>query len=306
MSFLHVTNQTAGAPPLSPVNGSLCSVLDWALPQAGWTILFSSGFARVYRSQNGRCLHVNHDSALSGDARKATVRGAASASSATVLVNPFPTPAQASDTISYWRIDSSTGGTRAYDIVADSNFLIIAIYQSASRESEVYFFGEVLTDFPDANACVIHVCSSTGAVTGISNQGLRGSYSAVTFASVAQSTINVYWQANVDGSITSSCGFLFGPGFGVTGGTAARGGYENRIFREPVAVGDYGQQSTGTNPPLALAKRGLLPNLWTALHASMGPITRLDTFADSVYDPAAIFKMTEMVIMELTDTWRPR
>jgi len=305
MSFIHVTSATAGAPVLNPVNGALCSVLDWALPQAGWEILYSSGFARVYRSQNGRCLHVNHNSAVSGDARRATVRGAASASSATALVNPYPTQEQCGNDMSSWRIDTTTStGGRTYDIVADSNFLILAI-QQGSRQAEVYFFGEVITDLPDAGACVIHV-SSTSSVTNTAQQGIRGAFSSATFVAASQSSINIYWQGNVDGSKNSTVGFLFGPGFGMSGAVQARGGYEQRVFREPVVVADYGQEGPTTIPPLGIPKRGILPNLWSALHGSNGSMAPADTFGDSAYDPAARFKFADQVIWEITDTFRPR
>ena len=96
MSIIHLTEASSGAPRNSGTNGDLCVLLDWALvTNGGWSIVQTAANARVYKpiGGNGFLLYVNHDSAVSGAAQLATVRGCESATAASEagLVSPFPT-----------------------------------------------------------------------------------------------------------------------------------------------------------------------------------------------------------------------
>jgi len=309
MSFVYLTQSSPGAPPLIKANGSLCALLDWALPQAGWTILHSTGFARVYRSQNGRMFHIDHDSASSGAVHRAVVRGCTGASGAKTITGAFPTAAQAANNLSCWRIgiNATTSATSPFpfEFIADSNHFVLVIERidSGTRDAEVWFFGETMSDFPQDTNCLINISRST-SLTTTSQQGLAG---LTAFANSGSGVAggDLFWQGSVDGSVPSSQARLYGPGFGITGAPAARAGYENRIFREPVSVADYGGSGIAITP-MFLARRGFLPNIWTMLHGSMGQVSFGDTFLDAQYDPAAVFKASELLIYEITDTWRPR
>jgi len=86
-----------------------------------------------------------------------------------------------------------------------------------------------------------------------------------------------------------------------------RGGYQNRLLRERVAVHDNGS-TTGTFGVLGIPKRGWLPNVWQPMHYGLGGVADGDTFTDSVYNPAAAFRVIDSpgsgtVILETTDTW---
>ena len=121
-----------------------------------------------------------------------------------------------------------------------------------------------------------------------------------------------FWARGINASTVSvmgapQCGN--GSAFGIVPGCPAmRGGYQNRVLREKIPMSDSG--STTTVPGvLALPTRGWLPNLWQPWHYGAGGTANLDTFTDTVYNPAASFtvltnsSVTAAVILETTDTW---
>jgi hypothetical protein len=130
MSLIHLNQASAGAPRNSGTNGDLVTLLDWALvTNGGWTIDKTATNARVYLpvSGNGFRLYVNHDSAVSGAATLATVRGCetATAASEAGVTNPFPTIAEIAATSATWCVSSAASTTsRNFDIYVTPSFMM--------------------------------------------------------------------------------------------------------------------------------------------------------------------------------------
>ena len=124
---IYLTESSPGAPALSGTNGTLCNVLDWALPQKGWAIEYTATNNRIYRpgAGNRNRLFVSHDSTVSSDPRLATVRGCENASAANVssLVAPFPTTTQLANTHSTVSVSNvSSTLARPYRIILTDRY----------------------------------------------------------------------------------------------------------------------------------------------------------------------------------------
>lgn len=308
MAWTKLTNASGGAPNLNSVNGSLCLVLDWALVTLGWAIEFTDGAnSRVYRAATGNRhrLWVRHDSAISGLASRATVRGAESATSATAVTNPFPTVAQTGDTLSIWKCgQAGTPATNVpYVIYGSGTFFILFSRLSATGAWRMNFFGDVPGEYATAYDTVVRVDNLTTDSTTGGN--------AVGQSAISQNSKD-FWARGIDlatlsvyGGMQITANSLVASGRSISF-PVMRGGYQNRIVREKIALCDIGSAST-TIGVLAISKRAWLPNLWAPCHSDVGGVVDQDTFTDSVYSATAIFRVFDggawTYIVEETDTW---
>ena len=309
MSWLVLTDASPGATRNAGVNGDLCTLLDWALPQAGWAIEYTATNARVYRPGSGNRfrLHVRHDSAVSGAAQRALVRGCESASNATTLVDPFPTVSQVGDTASNWLVSTTANTTtRPFRIYLSETF--VAYFSNVGSTANVWemgFFGDMSPELTDSWATA---CSVRGFATDTVSSGIG--LQQTTTTNLSTSPGGVYWVRDITGATKSSTGLLYAQGSqmgNVTGCVGARGGYANRIYRDAVGVSCRASATT-TASSLGLVKRGWVPGMWNPLHIGRGTVSDADTFTDTAYNPLASFRLlsgsaTSCVIMEETDTW---
>lgn len=316
MTWLKLTNETPGAPPLAAVNGMLCEVLDWALPQAGWAIEFTSGNARIYRPGSGhrRRLYVNHDSAVSGSVNRALVRGCESATEATAPVDSFPKLEQVVDANSNWHISTlTTSATRPWVLYVSDTFLILLVNVDASLTNPSWsmgMFGDVPTAETDewGTVCLIRNSNAT-TVTATNSTGIGSPTNSMLVASQ-----QLFWCRSIDGTVKSTHGALNASGTTmgqVAGAPALRAGWLGRINREKVRANCLGSSTTTPLANLSYVKRGSIPNLWSPLHNGRGTVTTGDPFTDSAYNPSAQFRVyacnnnTATCIIEETDTWGP-
>lgn len=309
MTLLVLTNSSPGATRNAGTNGDLCTLLDWALPQAGWAIEYTATNARVYRPGTGNRfrLHVRHDSAVSGAAQRALVRGCENASSATVLTDPFPLAAQVGDTASNWLVSSTADTTdRPFVIYLTETFVYyFSKFSSTAETWEMGFFGDPspsLTD-PWGTVCSVRATASNGLAA---NQGIQ----QLVSGNLSSLTAGLWWCRDITGATKSSTGILHASGtqLGVVANTpTARAGYGNRIYREYVGVSDRASTTT-TASSLGLVKRGWMPNMWSGLHTTRGTVSDADSFTDTAYNALATFRihpaaLGPWVIMEDSDTW---
>lgn len=313
MPVSYLTDLSPGAPTLSGTNGSLCTVLDWALVQQGWAIEYTSGNARVYRpgSGNRHRLHVNHDSAVSSFAQLATVRGCENASSATALIDPFPTVAQMANASSTFCVSNTASSTaRPYRIVLSPTMLIMAVSTTSSSTSnwDLFVFGDVSPSITgDTYGTIVHVGDTSGTSTP-----QRGMANCISPSSASGKT---FWCRSIDGSIKSTYGCLSASvnssstsNFcSVSGAGAMRAGYMNQIVREKVGATCIGSSST-TSGALAIVRRGWIPNLWNPVHNGIGSVTSDDLFTDTAYAAGSQFSIVPAssaiaAILEHTNTW---
>ena len=118
MTWIKLTSEDSGAPSLFPVNGSLTSLLRWALPQLGWNVEFGpTGNSAVFRAATGNrhFLLVRHESSItSGDASIACVRAGHTSTGATNIGSPFPTTTQVSNAYSTWNAGDASNPPDVY------------------------------------------------------------------------------------------------------------------------------------------------------------------------------------------------
>ena len=311
MNCIFLTEASPGAPALSGTNGALCAVLDWALAQKGWAVEYTATNARVYRAASGNRhrLSVRHDSALSGSAALATVRGCESATSATSLTDPFPTSSQLADNAATWLCsEAASTATRQFRMVVADTWFILRVKHGSADNWATNVFGDMpKTRSEDVwnTLCTSH---GTGGITFAA--GLM--VNIITAGPAANSVI--FWARSIDGSIKSTRGMLVGSGANSMPGAlsnfpSARAGYGNRIERECIAVGCCGG-SAAISTTLSILKRGFLPNSWFALHADRGGLTSTDTHTDTAYAAGSVFRVipsstSGFHLIEETDTWSP-
>ena len=324
MSLTVLTNASSGAPRNSGTNGDLCALLDWALPQEGWAIEYTATNARVYRPASGNRfrLHVRHDSAVSGAAQRALVRGCESASSATSITDPFPLVAKQADANANWLV-STTASTvdRPFRIYVSPTFLIYCSQvSSVNNEWFMGMFGDPAPAYgADPYGTMIATRGLATNVIAASNTGIATQGNA-TLVMQFPSAPQIFWCRDITGATKSTIGQLFistGAATAVMGGLSsgpsARAGYLNKIYREKVAATCLGSTTTAAST-LSLLKRGWIPQLWNPLHLGRGAVNDVDTFTDTAYDPTAAFRMLSTAgavtsgaccIIEETDTWSP-
>lgn len=308
MSMLKLTEASSGAPRNAGTNGDLVALMDWALPQAGWTIEATSGNARIYRppAGNRQCLFMNHDSSASGSAGLCLVRGCDPSSTIASLVDPFPQVAQVANTSSNWHVSTSANTTsRGFIILVTDRFVLYASDINGSGGWDFGFFGDLAPAFLDAHCTAISVRSNPNIGSGFTIQQPT--------SPTPSAGINIFFSRDITGATKSTRGILntTGTGLGSTSSCpAARAGYQNAVVRERVAVACSGAQS-GSPTTLAINRRGYVPNLWNGVHLNRGTLNSMDTFGDSAYDPTANFialvapNSSNFVIVEDTDTWTP-
>lgn len=307
MATIFLNESSSGAPTLSGTNGTLCTVLDWALVQNGWTVEYTASNQRVYRPGAGKRfrLYVAHDSTVSGAATLATIRGCESASAASIagLVDPFPTVAQITNVSSTVLVSSVIGATaRPYQIIVGTDFMVMTIGTTSANTTgwDIFAFG----DWGSA-------AWDTGIWIGANNSTNTSTRAMSTPATQGPSASGkVFWCRTIDGSQKSAYGSfnMSSLTFGlVTNTPAMRGGYLNRIVREKVSVSDNGS-NTVTTGALVMHKRGWLPFVWNPVHNNIGSVTSDDVFQDTAYSATTNFRVcpastTVSVILELGDTW---
>lgn len=309
MAVVALTNVSSGATRNSGTNGDLNALIWWALQQhGGWAREYDNAvnFASVFRANvgNRRRLHVQHNSAVSGGAQRAVVRGCESATNATTLVDPFPTVAQVASSSASWSTSSAASTTdRPFLIYVGDTWIAYFSDLAGNGNYEGGIFGDcTVRDSDDVWATYVSCRNTIG--TGISWLSSTGS-------SVPLVGLTGFFCRDVSGAIKSTRATLNTPGnyLGVVSALpAARGGWKNRVYREPLAIHCAGT-SGATLGTLAMARRGFFPNLWGPLHNGIGSVTVSDTFTDTAYNPSAVFRgipassTTAWIIAEETNTW---
>jgi hypothetical protein len=326
MAFYYFTWQDSGAPTLTGQNGSLTNsgntgVLDWVLvTKGGWTKSQTATNGSVFTPVTGNAvLMVIHDSATSGSATGATVRGAESASGVATasLTNPFPTLALVTDANSNWTASSTADATqRPYaGIVTDSALYLwtgrgysTANYNTTVTAGNHHFFGQFAKAISSDsyNTCV-----------SVANTALPNSNSAFVNSTSGGPAANSRFFADrtADGIVFSPAVTLVVPtGTAVAVGNpsptilpAYPNGLDNKLHLCKLPIAD-GYSTTGGGGAKAIQTRGWLPNIWAPMEG-IGTLINYKTFVDSAYNGAALFQYladsvgSTRVALETTNTW---
>lgn len=290
MALIHLTEASASAPRLSGTNGDLCLVLDWALVQNGWTIDYTSGNKRCYRAGTGNrfILYVEHDSATSGNAGLAVIRGAES-QVAGVLTDTFPLASQVANASANWLVSNAAStAARNFDLYIGTTFVIFCVnYAGTANVWEVHFFGDIPPSLSgDSYNTVCFTRNSTNVST---SQWIAGSISTFTGSS------RWYWTRSYDGTVKSSAG---GP---ITWTSGAWGSASNlplplagpslSVDSRVVTMLDAGNTTAGAGVAgVGLPIRGWLPNIREPLHSNSGTTLQTrTTYTDTAFNASSSF-----------------
>ncbi len=309
-NFIVLTQASASAPAMEGVNGAMNAVLNFCLTHSSLTNPWvrdhndAGSFTSIWRAANGNRfpLYCRHDSAVSGGAQRAVVRGCESAAAYNSRTDEFPTAAQVADTSANWLASSTADGTdRNWTAIVTDTWIRLWVKFNGTNW-EMHFYGDVArSDTSDAYNTVCISRNSTGTTQVLSNMS--------TDNTVATQS-KVFWARDIAGGVKSSRGSVqcSGTALGtVTSAATYKTGYLSRIMREKIALGCIGS-STTTPGTTAQVRRGWLPNLWQPQHGSTGAVVDQDTATDSAYSGSALFRFyvptgTSSLIEEESDTW---
>lgn len=316
MAIIHVDETYPGLPNsgrLSGTNGDLVGIMDIALVANGWAIEYTSGNARVYRPGTGNRfrLHMNDDSATSGNAGLCTVRGCENASSATTLTDPFPTVALVANNASNWlKSTAASTAARAFDIWVSPTWVIYAVNAIGTTDQwEWHFFG----DFAPALSG-----DSYNTLCTVRNSATTSSGQLWSCANTYAGLSGRYWLArSYDGTVKSTQSGPFSGFSGtigsITNAPQAQSGATTGVDTIKVPLLDTGATGTWPSPTIGLPTRGWLPNIRLPLHGGHGAINTRDTYTDTAYNPSFIGQIITAIsaptagflTVETTDTWSP-
>lgn len=317
MSFYAFTSADSGAPSLSGTNGAGITLLDWILvTKGGWTKVYSGTNKGVYRAPSGNqfVLRAVHDSAVSGNAQRMTVRAAESASDVDTLTDPFPTAALESDTEAAWTMSTAASATtRSYFGIVSDTFVWLAVLANGDNSCFVGFFGDQVPTIATDAYCT--------AIT-VNGQVANSATHFFNMPSALPSAMQprMYWARDVNGNAKSTYG---GPGrqnaqsaFGDlstthSGAVAAPHPKDGKYHRRRVHALCYGGNSSASGT-YAMPVRAWWPQLWDPMHASSA-IASGDVFSDTAYNASATFKLMasnasaaaagSFAILETSNTW---
>jgi len=300
MAVYLVRSTDPGAPTLSGTNGAGVTVLDFILvTTAGLTIQDTSANARNYVMPNGDILHVDHDSAVTGQAYFMQWRAAESASAINTLVDPYPLTSQAGAGASIIRVSSTANATtRAWYAVVDTSattgcFYFFSNFASGGYVSGACWFGGTdISCLPTDNyAAGCYNVNNSGTGTTIPRP-------ANFVGTVASTSGTLFLKRSRDGAIKSvraggamicSAGTDFG---GIVNGPNCPSPDDGKIRMTDISVCDNYSQST-TAGASSEAMRLYVPRAFQPLHAlsGYGSVSTGDTWADSAYGASAKFIM---------------
>jgi hypothetical protein len=307
-------NESSGGLPnsgrLSGTAGDLVGILDVALVASGWAIEYTASNARVYRAASGNRFRACFDenTAISGDARLVTYRGAenASAAGSANWTDPFPTPTQAANNVStILKSTAASTAARAFDLwIWATGFILATNPSNASNTWEVCAFGDADPSYTGDSYNTVCMNRTNSTATSIAS-GMMG-------AGITGSTCvnNIHWARSYDGTTKSTYGGIAYPSStigNITNCAPARGGATGGIDAERMPLLCSGNNANGVMTSAGLIRRGIFPYLWLPMHGGPGTVNARDT--GSIGSPAAAFSMlvcsASNWMMAQTDGWTP-
>ena len=328
MTVYVVASTDVGAPVLSGVNGAGKDVIKYAaVTIAGMTNLFETTNAITIRANYGNqfCINVQHDSAVSGDARRMTVRGAEGATGTTsaTLVDPFPTVALSADSGgACWLVsNSATSAARPWVVVVDdgatSGYPKIEFYTNYSASTNVWD-KQVWADFYPAFSGDTYntLVTTSGVLVGTAATGFQSGQA--TSSNFVQPTNGLYIARSLSGAVKSVWGGWIVPGSGlfgdVTGSLAQWGtGYGSKYWYDYVGISESGSNSTGGTSSATIPVRGFMHGQMVPITSDLTTVNALDTIADTNFDPSAVFMIFRAtntnngggVMTQIAGDWTP-
>lgn len=314
MSFYYFTSADSGAPTLSGTNGTMVTVLDWILvTKGGWTKDYTGTNKAIFRAPSGNRfpLRVVHDSAVTGNAARALVRGCESASGIDTVTDPFPLVSQLADSAAHWSAsDSASATARPYCGIVTDKFVWLFVQYAGNNIWTPHFYGDCSPQFAGDNYC-------TGIF--VTNNPVNGFFNYPS--NFPGGTSAFFWARSISGAVKSSRGGPFpiatsSSVFGAMGSTSGVKVYPNpfdsKLHMTDVSFACVASQTSTTPGSDSQFIRGWMPNLKNPLHQA-STIASRDTFIDSAYNASATFELFSgstssgstgaFIVMEKSDTW---
>lgn len=278
----------ASAPQLNNAAESLINILDACLvngygakPSLGWTKPFSGTNLAVYRMAGGnqRYLRVSDSSSVA-----ATMRGYGAMTDVSTGTDEFPTAAQASSGINYYKSSNST--TRPWVLIGDDKcfYMIgssavtaadgISTHLRTNSSASGIFFGDFVSFLPgDVWNTALIGATSNGATA--SYLGQRQFNSSTT--TVGHYVIRNYTQTGGSVNISKTCGV------DLSGGSNLGIGVSPNNYPDPV-TGGFDLMRAYLSDAAGIV-RGYLPGFWGPRQGYVGNFD--DTFSGKVGTPLA-------------------
>lgn len=290
MAFYEILSTDVGAPSLTGQNGSFGNVCDFIATAVGWTTYYTSGNERIYIMSNGDYMYLNHDSAVSGNARLSVVRFAEGVTAPSTLVDPFPTVALVANNACNWFLSNTADATaRPWFAFVDTTLHMFYFWVDGTTSGGITGGGEwaaptsllPLDSYSSVFTTRNSTTTSSSTAQPMSHFGVFNGYSSTV----------AYWKRSRDGLVKSSRAF-FGPASAntnpaVPSGPAYPHPIDGTLLMERVFVADaYATGSTAGSG--AQPKRIYMPRLWVGMHSgSYTGAVNGELFTNSAYDPTS-------------------
>jgi hypothetical protein len=302
--WAYLTAASSGATRNSGTNGDLVALLDWALTSnSNWTQVYSDGGSPVKKAGwqpagGGPILMVNHDSAVSGSAALATVRGCESQSGGT-MTDPFPTATQVTDGSCTWMVSNSANTTtRDFHIVVWETGIVYATrYSGASDTWEIAYFVQGIPRYGASDATYNWICGTRGQ-TGVSAAMIHQ-----TTSQLVSATQGNYAMRNIQGTIKSERGNLCANGTSLGLSASApiiAGGYGSTIDRAKISFNGMAS-STTTAGATTVLQRLIIPHLWSPVHSSNSGVSETDTINDGSTQLILLKDSANSILLHITN-----
>jgi hypothetical protein len=309
MAITILTDASPSAPDLTGIAGSLIAVLDFCLVTTlGWTKPHSTTNIASYlqpAGSNGFSLWVDDTAG-----QNARLRGYETMSAHSTGTGPFPTDAQLSGGGYIYKSTAANSTARPWLFISDGkrfHFFHGNDTTEALRTAgdwRHFFFGDVFTyKSGDAYNTMLQ-CDLSSSVAGASHIGSTFSYTFNALTNTGCFLARAHTQL---GSSAIGSKFFDWAALGQSSaGAAQMSTSSGPTYPSPV---DGALHVSKVWLGEAAGRRGVLPGLWTVLHADSGSMVNQDTFsgagdlAGKTFTYVRLTNGTGRVAVETSDTW---
>jgi hypothetical protein len=280
---------TVSGTPATPATGTITA----KLAPAGWTKPYSGVNKAAYRLGGGtqRYLRIVDDG--TGAATYARGVGYETMSDVDTGTGDFPTSAQLSGGLYWYKSSTADATARPWVAVATNEFFVlhVNVNSGTGSQSAAFAFGDINSYNGSDAYHTIHIAGNTSTVTSggnlhkLSTTGITGNYMARSYTQLGTSI-----QVGKTSDAAKGSGTAMGAG-GLTYPHPVDGG----LYLAPVWV----NESAGV-------VRGVLPGIWNPLHSL--PLSDGDTFDGLGALAGKSFKAltvanTSQIFLETSNTW---
>jgi hypothetical protein len=293
----------SGAPALTGEAGKLIALLDAILVNgygaksgAGWTKAYSDTNKAAYRTGGGNQMYLRMVDDGTGAATYARAAGYESMSDIDTGTGDFPTNAQVSGGLYWYKSSAASSAERAWFAVATDSFLLLYVDVASSgtgASAAAFAFGDISSYNASDAYHTIHIGATVSSPTSGGNLHLLG---------IISTTEAGHYMARSYTQLGAS--LLVGKHSDGRKGTQDFMGNGSLPYPHPVDGGLY-LAPVWVHEISGPVVRGIIPGLWNPLHNQ--PLAHGDTF-DGVGSLAgksfkALSIGSSQIVVETSNTW---